>query len=44
MKFYFLNIFKFQNNIEYLIGKNNKENFCIIDIAKPDDIWFHVDA
>ena len=25
-----------------LIGKNAKENWDIIDMAEPDDIWFHL--
>jgi predicted ribosome quality control (RQC) complex YloA/Tae2 family protein len=30
-------------NITFFIGGNAKENFEIIDSAKPDDLWFHVD-
>jgi predicted ribosome quality control (RQC) complex YloA/Tae2 family protein len=30
-------------NIKFFIGGNAKENFEIIDLAKPDDLWFHVD-
>ena len=27
--------------IVYMIGKNEKDNFHIIDMASPNDIWFH---
>jgi|1048.fasta_scaffold47086_2 predicted ribosome quality control (RQC) complex YloA/Tae2 family protein len=27
--------------ITYLVGKNKQDNFHIIDISSPDDIWFH---
>ncbi len=30
-------------NIEFLIGKNQQDNFNIIDMAKPTDLWFHLD-
>jgi len=30
-------------DIQYLIGENAKDNFRIIDIANPNDIWFHVE-
>jgi predicted ribosome quality control (RQC) complex YloA/Tae2 family protein len=30
-------------NIEYSIGKNDKDNFTIIDNSKPNDMWFHLD-
>ena len=30
-------------NITFFIGGNAKENFEIIDLAKSDDLWFHVD-
>ena len=30
-----------ENEITYYIGKNAKDNFCVIDIGGPDDIWFH---
>ena len=30
-------------DIQYLIGKNAKDNFRIIDLAKPTDLWFHVE-
>jgi predicted ribosome quality control (RQC) complex YloA/Tae2 family protein len=29
-------------SITYHIGKNAQENYDIIDSAKADDIWFHV--
>ena len=28
--------------ITYLIGKNAKDNFKVIDEALPQDIWFHI--
>ena len=31
-----------QTDIEYLIGKNDQDNFNVIDNAKPNDIWFHL--
>ena len=31
------------NDITFFIGGSAKENFEIIDSAKPDDLWFHVD-
>jgi predicted ribosome quality control (RQC) complex YloA/Tae2 family protein len=31
------------NDITFFIGGNAKENFEIIDSAKSDDLWFHVD-
>jgi predicted ribosome quality control (RQC) complex YloA/Tae2 family protein len=30
-------------DVQFLIGKNAKDNFRIIDLAKPADIWFHVE-
>ena len=27
--------------IIYYVGQNAKDNFSVIDIGKPDDIWFH---
>lgn len=29
-------------DIEFLIGKNSEDNFNIIDISSPNDIWFHL--
>ena len=29
-------------NIEFLIGKNQKDNFDIIDMSRPNDLWFHL--
>lgn len=29
------------NEITYYIGKNAKDNFNVIDLGNPDDIWFH---
>ena len=31
------------SNITYYIGKNAQGNNDIIDMAKPNDIWLHVD-
>lgn len=28
-------------NITFHIGQNKNDNFDIIDLAKPDDLWFH---
>jgi len=28
--------------IEFLIGKNEKDNFNIIDMSGPNDLWFHL--
>lgn len=28
--------------IKYFIGQNAKDNFDILDLASPDDWWFHV--
>ena len=28
--------------IQYFIGQNAKDNFDILDLASPDDWWFHV--
>ncbi len=30
-----------QREITYYIGKNDKDNFEIIDASNPNDIWFH---
>jgi predicted ribosome quality control (RQC) complex YloA/Tae2 family protein len=30
-------------DVQYLIGKNAKDNFRIIDLAKPTDLWFHIE-
>lgn len=35
---YFNNIKK---EIIYYIGKNDSDNFDVIDLADPNDIWFH---
>lgn len=34
------------NTLEYVIeiGQNKQDNFDIIDLANPTDIWFHVDG
>ena len=29
-------------NIDFLIGKNQQDNFNIIDKASKNDIWFHI--
>ena len=28
--------------VQYFIGQNAKDNFDILDLASPDDWWFHV--
>ena len=33
---------KLKMKIKYYIGKNNQDNFNIIDINKDTDIWFHI--
>ena len=35
---YFANIV---DDVIYYIGTNASDNFKVIDIGKPDDIWFH---
>ena len=32
----------FNRNIVYLVGLNAQDNFNVIDLGKPHDIWFHV--
>lgn len=29
-------------NVVFYIGKNAKDNFKVIDMGEPDDLWFHV--
>lgn len=33
-----------RDNIEYWVGDNENDNFQIIDRAKLNDLWFHVDG
>lgn len=33
---------KINLDVEFVIGKNAKENFEIIDEAEPHHIWFHI--
>ena len=28
--------------ITFYIGENQHENFDVIDLGKPDDLWFHI--
>lgn len=35
---YFSNI---KNSITYYIGKSKLDNFNLIDISNPNDLWFH---
>lgn len=28
--------------IEFRVGQNAKENFDLIDISSPNDLWFHI--
>ena len=30
------------DDIEYIIGKNSRDNFTIIDNSSDNDIWFHI--
>ncbi len=30
-------------DITYYIGKNAKDNFDVIDMGNPNDIWFHIE-
>jgi predicted ribosome quality control (RQC) complex YloA/Tae2 family protein len=32
---------KIKETITFYIGKNAKDNFDVIDMGAPDDIWFH---
>jgi predicted ribosome quality control (RQC) complex YloA/Tae2 family protein len=32
-----------QTNIDFIVGKNAKQNFEIIDDAKQNDLWFHIE-
>jgi predicted ribosome quality control (RQC) complex YloA/Tae2 family protein len=43
MKIFRRYICAISNYIEYWVGDNEVENFEIIDRAKLDDLWFHVD-
>jgi predicted ribosome quality control (RQC) complex YloA/Tae2 family protein len=43
MKHYYIFFDEVNSNIEYIIGTNKKDNFYIIDKAKPTDLWFHLD-
>ena len=36
---YFSNI---NMNIEFHIGKSAQDNVDVIDLASPDDLWFHI--
>lgn len=31
-----------KQELEFYIGENAQDNFDILDICKPDDIWFHL--
>ena len=31
-----------EENVEFHIGDDAKDNFVIIDYANPEDLWFHV--
>ena len=30
------------NNIDYIIGKNSKENWKLLENANDEDIWIHL--
>ena len=34
---------KVNEEVHFVIGKNAKENFEIIDHSKPNDLWFHIE-
>lgn len=42
MKSVFIFIPAVNKEIQFIIGNNAKENFDIIDSAKENDIWFHI--
>ena len=31
-----------KGHIEFRVGQNAKENFDLIDISGPNDLWFHI--
>ena len=35
-------IVSLDKTVTFYIGKNAKDNFKIIDMCEPDDIWFHL--
>jgi predicted ribosome quality control (RQC) complex YloA/Tae2 family protein len=37
-------IHSLNRDIDYLLGKNAKDNFDIIDESKENDIWFHING
>ena len=39
-----IRIISMRENVSYLVGKNAEGNFKIIDMAEPNDIWFHIDG
>jgi predicted ribosome quality control (RQC) complex YloA/Tae2 family protein len=32
-----------KREVTYYIGKNQEENFSVIDKGNPDDLWFHAE-
>lgn len=41
MKTEVVNFPNMDEEITYYIGTNAKDNFVVIDMGEPDDIWFH---
>ena len=41
MKIEVVNLPNISSTITYYIGKNASDNFNIIDLAQPEDIWIH---
>jgi len=42
MKTKVLFVKELNREITFYIGENKNENFDVIDLGKPDDLWFHV--
>jgi predicted ribosome quality control (RQC) complex YloA/Tae2 family protein len=41
MKTEVIYIHKIKETITFYIGKNAKDNFDVIDMGEPNDLWFH---
>ena len=41
MKIEIVFIKEVKREVTYYIGKNQEENFSVIDKGNPDDLWFH---
>lgn len=44
MKTKTLFIQEIKREITFHIGQNKNDNFNILDVAKPDDLWFHANS